>query len=225
MHVIIVGCGRVGATIVPDLVEAGHSVCVIDRHREAFRKLGPDFVGTTIVGVGFDRDVLRAAGIERTDGVAVAAVTSGDNSNIVVARVARETFGIEHVIARIYDPKRAVIYERLGITTVASVAWAAARALRKLLPASDLAPVWTDPTATFVMVEHAVPTHLAGRRVDDVEAEVAGKLTLIQRNGIQLLAQPGMLLQEGDRAHLIVADDATDRVAEMWGDAAPEVTA
>ena len=137
MHVIVVGCGRVGSTIARELAAEDHDVVVVDRRSEAFRRLGSDFAGRTLTGIGFDRDLLQSAGI--TEHSAVLAVTSGDNSNILIARVARETFGVQRVVARIYDPKRAVIYERLGIATVATVAWTAARAIRLVVP---------DPTAT-----------------------------------------------------------------------------
>ena len=119
MHVVIVGCGRVGSAVALDLTGAGHTVAIIDKRPEAFSRLGPNFPGQPITGIGFDRDRLLEAGIERAD--AVAAVTSGDNSNIMIARVARETYGVERVVARIYDPRRAAIYQRLGIPTVATV--------------------------------------------------------------------------------------------------------
>ena len=116
MHVVIVGCGRVGSALARGLVEGGHSVAIIDRKPEAFARLGPDFGGQIIVGIGFDREILISAGIEHAD--SVAAVTNGDNSNILIARVARENFGIDKVVARIYDPQRAAVYQRLGIATV-----------------------------------------------------------------------------------------------------------
>ena len=125
MHVVIVGCGRVGSTLGRELVAAGHTVAVIDRKSEAFSRLGESFSGQKIVGIGFDRDILIEAGIEKAG--ALAAVTNGDNSNILIARVAREEYGIERVVARIYDPKRAEIYERLGIATVATVKWTSER--------------------------------------------------------------------------------------------------
>ncbi len=216
MHIIVVGCGRVGSTIAPELIEHGHSVCVVDRKRDSFRKLGPGFAGQTLQGVGFDRDVLREAGIEQPD-VAVAAVTSGDNSNIMIARVARETFGVENVVARIYDPKRAQIYERLGITTVASVAWTAARVTRKLLPES-LQPSWTDPSAMFVLVERVVPAEGAGKSVGDIQTAVGGKIVLISRNGAQRIGERATLLQEGDRVHVMIAEADTDKLAAMFHD-------
>ncbi|MCX6404953.1 MAG: TrkA family potassium uptake protein, partial [Actinobacteria bacterium] len=121
MHVVIMGCGRVGAMLAHSLESLGNTVAVIDQDSSAFRRLGPDFKGLTIKGVGFDREHLIEAGIERAG--AFAAVSSGDNSNILAARTARETFGITNVIARIYDPKRAEVFERLGIPTVATVSW------------------------------------------------------------------------------------------------------
>ena len=132
MHVVVVGCGRVGSGLAATLENEGHSVAVIDRQARAFRRLPDDFKGRKIVGVGFDRERLRAAGIEEAG--ALAAVTNGDNSNIVVARVAREAYQIDRVVARIYDYRRAQIYERLGIPTVATVQWATERVLRKILP-------------------------------------------------------------------------------------------
>lgn len=132
MHIVIMGCGRVGSTLAHSLESRGHSVAVIDQNSDSFRRLGPDFGGITVTGIGFDGDVLRQAGIERAD--AFAAVSSGDNSNIISARLARETFGVSRVAARIYDQKRAQVYERLGIPTVATVRWTADRMIRHLVP-------------------------------------------------------------------------------------------
>ncbi len=124
VHVVIMGCGRVGSTLARSLEDRNHTVSVIDSSPDSFRRLGPDFNGDKITGYGFDQEVLEKAGIRRAD--AFAAVSSGDNSNIIAARVARETFGLEQVVARIYDPGRAEVYQRLGITTVATVKWTAA---------------------------------------------------------------------------------------------------
>src|SRR5918994_727409 len=121
MHVVIVGCGRVGSGLARIIEDQGHSVAVVDKQPKAFRRLHEGFAGQRIVGVGFDRDRLEEAGVRGSEG-AGAAVTSGDNSNILTARVARETFGVDRVVARIYDPRRAVIYERLGIPTIPTVA-------------------------------------------------------------------------------------------------------
>src|ERR1700745_4245569 len=142
------GCGRVGSTLAHILEDRGNTVAVIDRDPEAFRRLRPAFKGERVTGIGFDREVLSRAGIERADGFA--AVSSGDNSNIIAARVARETFGVRQVAARIYDPRRAEVYERLGIPTVATVRWTADQMLRKLLPESP-EPLWRGATGTVVL--------------------------------------------------------------------------
>ena len=150
MHIVIMGCGRVGSTLAHILEDRGNTVAVIDRDPEAFRRLRPSFKGDRVTGIGFDRDVLARAGIERADGFA--AVSSGDNSNIIAARVARETFGVQQVAARIYDPRRAEVYERLGIPTVATVRWTADQMLRKLLPESA-EPLWRDATGKVVLTQ------------------------------------------------------------------------
>lgn len=203
MHVIVVGCGRVGVAVARALDVRGHSVVVIDRKADAFRRLGGDFGGRTMTGVGFDRGVLQEAGI--APGCAVTAVTSGDNSNILIARVARETFGVERVVARIYDPKRAAIYERLGIPTIASVTWSEARIMRYLLP-HDAATEWIDPTSTFHLAERRVGAKAAGIPVAEIDA--AGmRVCLLARGARAQLPPPQLLLQEDDVIHVLVAAD------------------
>ena len=145
MHIVIMGCGRVGSMLARGLEERGHSVAVIDVNVDAFRRLGLDFQGITVSGVGFDREVLEAADIRHADGFA--AVSSGDNSNILAARVVREQYGIDNVVARIYDQGRAAVYERLGIPTVATVRWTVGQVMRRLLPEGS-EPVWRDPSGT-----------------------------------------------------------------------------
>ena len=168
MHVVIMGCGRVGSLLAHILEKQGHTVAVIDRNPDAFRRLGPDFEGRRISGVGFDRDTLHEAGIEEAS--AFAAVSSGDNSNIISARVARETFGIENVVARIYDPGRAEVYQRLGIPTVATVRWTADQIMRRLTPAGS-EPEWRDPTGAIVLAEvHIGDPGWVGRRINELEA-------------------------------------------------------
>lgn len=207
MHVIVVGCGRVGSDVARNLVAAGHDVVVVDRKAEAFRRLGDDFAGKTLVGVGFDRELLAAAGI--TEESAVAAVTSGDNSNILIARVAKETFGAKHVVARIYDPRRASIYERLGLATVATVAWTSERVLRHLLSAGTT-PDWIDPSAKFTMVERRVPAESAGTSIASLEAAISGRVALLHRFGDTSIPAPTTLLQEDDQIHVIVAAGQTE---------------
>lgn len=204
MHVIVVGCGRVGSTVARSLVEDGHDVVVIDRRAEAFRRLGDGFTGRTLTGIGFDRDILLEAGITETS--AVAAVTNGDNSNILVARVAREMFGVERVVARIYDTKRAAVYERLGIPTVAAVAWTSARVLRSLLPGSSDID-WSNPTSEFALIERRITAAQAGLAVADIDAS-GPHLCLLARDGHALLPAPTLLVQEGDVVHLMVSTDS-----------------
>ncbi len=208
MHVIVVGCGRVGSAVARELDSSDNTVCVIDRRADAFRRLGSAFGGSTLVGIGFDRNTLVEAGI--TPECAVAAVTSGDNSNILIARVARETFGVERVVARIYDPARAAVYERLGIATVASVAWTSTRVLRHVLPALESVD-WLDPSARFALVERRVPASAAGRAVADLDA-IGVRVTLLARNGETSIPPPSMLLQEGDLLHIMSAGGAVDAI-------------
>src|SRR6516164_5524120 len=153
MRVIVVGCGRVGSELTLRLTREGHDVAIIDKNRNAFRRL-QDWPGKRVVGFGFDRDDLLEAGIEQAS--AVAAVTSGDNTNILTARIARETFEIPHVVARIYDPRRALIYQRLGSPTVATVSWTVDQVLRRMLP-EEAVTAWTDPTGEINLVEHLLP--------------------------------------------------------------------
>ena len=209
MHVIVVGCGRVGSEVALNLAATEHSVIVIDRRADSFRRLGEDFKGKTMVGVGFDRDVLTEAGI--TPSCAVAAVTSGDNSNILIARVARETFGVQHVVARIYDPRRASIYERLGIATVASVTWTSARVLRHLL-LSDSTPDWIDPSAKFAMIERRVPAAAAGMAVAEIEGLSDGRVAVLGRFGEASIPASTTLLQEDDVLHVVVPADNAARL-------------
>src|SRR6187455_3308180 len=167
------GCGRVGSTLARSLEKRGHTVAVIDLDSEAFRRLGPDFAGKTVRGVGFDREVLLEAGIEDAEGFA--AVSSGDNSNILSARVVRETFGVHNVVARIYDPGRAEVYERLGIPTVATVRWTADQVLRKLLP-EGAEPEWRDPSGSVQLANLAAPVPWIGRDIVEFQAATGGRI-------------------------------------------------
>jgi trk system potassium uptake protein TrkA len=218
VHIVIMGCGRVGSTLAQILESRGHSVAVVDHNGESFRRLGPDFNGLTITGEGYDRQVLTAAGIERADGFA--AVSSGDNSNIISARVARETFGVQRVVARIYDPKRAEVYERLGIPTVATVRWTADRMLRHLLQ-EGTAELWRDPTSSVAIVE--VPVHSAwvGRPLRALEEASGARTAYLMRFGIGTLPTASTILQDGDQVFMLVTDDMVAGVTKITG-AAPE---
>jgi trk/ktr system potassium uptake protein len=195
VHVVIVGCGRVGSSLARDLSADGHTVAIIDRRADSLLRLGPDFTGTTVQGIGFDRDRLIEAGIEQAG--ALAAVTSGDNSNILVARVARENFGVEQVVARIYDPRRAVIYQRLGIMTVATVAWTTDQVLRRLIP--DARPAeWTDPTAKVCLVDRSLPDGWAGQSLADIEEAIGARVIAINRMGAATIPTARTMGQAGD---------------------------
>jgi trk system potassium uptake protein len=213
VHIVIMGCGRVGSTLAHILEDRGNTVAVIDRDPEAFRRLRPSFKGDRVTGIGFDRDVLARAGIERADGFA--AVSSGDNSNIIAARVARETFGVSQVAARIYDPRRAEVYERLGIPTVATVRWTADQMLRKLLPESA-EPQWRDATGKIILTQVAVSQAWIGEPVKLIEASVATRIAYIDRLGEAIVPQPATVLQHGDVVHVIARESDMDRVVASF---------
>jgi trk system potassium uptake protein TrkA len=218
LHVVVVGCGRVGSSLARILEEEGHTVAVIDKVAKAFRRLPEGFSGRTIQGVGFDRDHLRAAGIEEAG--ALAAVTNGDNSNIMVARTAREVFGIERVIARIYDPRRAAIYEKLGIPTIATVQWTTDRVLRRILPDAP-ATEWADPSANDVLVERPVAQAWTGRRLADLDLEGLARVAALSRLGVAQVPTADLVTQEGDVVYMAVG---ADRIADLDAHLAGEST-
>jgi trk system potassium uptake protein TrkA len=201
VHIVIMGCGRVGSTLARTLEKQGHSVAVVDQDPTAFRRLGSDFTGKRVTGVGFDQDTLREAGIEEAG--AFAAVSSGDNSNIIAARVARENFGVENVAARIYDPRRAEVYQRLGIPTVATVRWTADQMLRRLLP-SGAEPNWQDPSGAVQLAEIPFAPAWIGHRAVRLEQEAEVRVAFVTRLGQGILPTPDMVLQEGDLVHVML---------------------
>jgi trk system potassium uptake protein len=210
VHVVIMGCGRVGSSLAMSLADLGHEVTVVDQNPDAFRRLGA-FEGGRVTGLGFDRDTLHEAGIERAD--AFAAVSSGDNSNILAARVARETFGVTNVVARIYDPGRAEVYERLGIPTVATVPWAADQVLRRLLPHGSTSE-HTDATGSISLVEVGVHTGWVGTRLIRLESLTGTRVAFVTRLGRALLPGPDTVHQDGDRLHLLVRTGDLSAVEE-----------
>lgn len=221
MHVVIMGCGRVGSTLAQSLEARGHSVAVIDQNADAFRRLGDEFAGVTVTGVGFDQQVMAEAGIERAD--AFAAVSSGDNSNIISARVAREVFGVKAVVARIYDPRRAEVYERLGIPTVATVRWTADRILRHILPEGNNVEIWRDPTGTVSMVEIPIDTAWIGQPLRILEDATGARAAYLMRFGIGTLPTASTMLQDGDQVFFLITDDmraGVTRAAAAGPDAA-----
>ncbi|MBO3084207.1 potassium channel family protein [Cellulomonas fengjieae] len=215
------GCGRVGATLAKSLEDNGHSVSVIDQNPEAFRRLDADFGGNKVTGLGFDRDTLTQAGIE--DAFAFAAVSDGDNSNILAARVVRETFGVENVVARIYDPHRAEIYQRLGIPTVATVRWTAHQVLRRLLPmgATD---EWRDSSGQIQLSQVDVHPGWVGRPLRMLEDATGARIAYLTRYGDGLLPTATTVLQENDTVHVLMRADASALVERILT-SAPAVTA
>jgi trk system potassium uptake protein TrkA len=201
VHFVIMGCGRVGATLAHSLVTRGHDVAVIDQDPTAFQRLGPDFPGRRVKGVGFDREVMKDAGVPRA--FAFAAVSSGDNSNIIAARVARETFGVTRVVARIYDPARAEIFQRLGIPTVATVRWTADQTLHHLLPEGST-PDYFDPTGALVLSRVHVNARWTGRRLSEIEQLFGCRVAFVTRLGDAMIPTPDTVYQEGDELHLVV---------------------
>ncbi|GAA0456516.1 potassium transporter TrkA [Paractinoplanes deccanensis] len=212
MHVVIMGCGRLGSTLAQNLEARGHSVAVIDQNSDAFRRLGADFGGITVTGIGFDRDVMREAGIERAD--AFAAVSSGDNSNIISARLARETFGVTRVVARIYDARRAQVYERLGIPTVATIRWAADRMMRHLVPEGTI-EVFRDPTSVVSIVEAPLHRDWVGRTLRSLEERTGARVAYLMRFGMGTLGTPSTVIQDGDQVFMLVTDETVAAVLDI----------
>ena len=218
MHVIIAGCGRVGSELATNLQRLGHSIVVIDKNRKSFERLKADFSGTQVVGFAFDREVLQEAGIDNAD--AFAAVTSGDNSNILAARVAKDHYRVPHVVARIYDPRRAQIYQRLGIQTVATVRWTTDQILRSLIP--DEVPVeYTVDNGEVVVTAFPAPPELIGKKALDVDDAGLRRVVAVSRFGIPRIPDKAFTIQDGDivylsaaRGHLGDMDEQIKRVGE-----------
>ncbi|AKT52006.1 potassium channel family protein [Arsenicicoccus sp. oral taxon 190] len=218
MHFVIMGCGRVGSTLALSLEEAGHDVAVVDQSASAFRRLGRGFEGRRVKGIGFDRDTLKEAGIEQA--YAFAAVSNGDNSNILAARVARETFGVEHVVARIYDPRRAEIYQRLGIPTVATVQWTVDRVVRRLMPQGSV-PEFIDPSGQIALSEVSIDRSWVGRRLAAMEEASGARVAYLTRFGQGVLPGPDTVLQEGDIVRFLSTTDAIPTIERVLADAPP----
>ncbi len=215
------GCGRVGATLALSLEARGHTVAVIDQNADAFRRLDAGFAGRKVTGLGFDRDTLTQAGID--DAFGFAAVSDGDNSNILAARVVRETFGVANVVARIYDPRRAEIYERLGIPTVATVRWTADQVLRRMLP-MGAAGEFRDASGLVVLAEVDVHPAWIGRSVRSLEQATGARVGYLTRFGDGMLPGGDAVVQENDVVHVLVQHDRLEIVEQLLS-RAPEVSA
>jgi trk system potassium uptake protein TrkA len=218
VHFVIMGCGRTGSTLAQMVEDRGHSVAIVDQNPDAFRRLGPHFEGRRVVGPGFDRDTLTEAGIQ--DAYAFAAVSNGDNSNILAARVARETFGVSNVVARIYDPGRAEVYQRLGIPTVATVRWTADQMARRLLPSGAISE-YRDPSGALVLAEVQVHGGWVGSRMPAIEAACPARVGFLTRLGEGLVPGPDTVYQEGDLVHVVTRHDDVPEVERIL--AAPPV--
>jgi trk system potassium uptake protein TrkA len=216
VHIVIMGCGRVGAALAMQLAPLDHTLSIIDQEPLAFRRLGDQFPGNQVKGVGFDRDTLIEAGIEQAG--AFAAVSSGDNSNIIAARVARETFGVQRVVARIYDPKRAEVYERLGIPTVATVPWTSSRLLKAVL-GETTAEAWRDPSGAVALIAVAPHEGWIGKSIADFEAATGTRAAIYTRFGTGQLPLPSTLIQSGDTLHVMAADEQRATLHQIAGHA------
>ena len=212
-HFVIMGCGRVGVSLAHTLDESGHSVAIIDQDDRAFRRLRASFGGRKVTGVGFDRDTLKHADIQNA--YAFAAVSSGDNSNILATRVARETFHVPHVVARIYDPGRAEIYQRLGIPTVAAVRWSADQVLRRILPEQSIDGDYRETSGRLLLGELSLNDGWLGRSLKDIEAAGGVRIAYLTRFGEGMLPTDETSYQQGDIVHAMMKTTATDEIGRI----------
>jgi trk system potassium uptake protein TrkA len=214
MRITIIGCGRVGAGLARQLALDGHEVTAVDSDAAAFERLRPGFTGRTVAGTALDRGVLVQAGIEQAD--ALAAVTGSDELNAVVARLAVDRFGVPRVVARMYDPRQADLYRRLGILTISPVAWGIGR-LSELLALTDVGTLLTLGAGQVDLTQIAVPPALDGRRCG--ELEVAGEIDVvaITRGARTFLPDSELPLRAGDIAYVVVAAGAGTRLETLLG--------
>jgi len=209
MRVIVMGCGRVGEQISRLMAAEGHAVAVIDQNAEALARLGSDFSGQRVLGLGFDRRVLLEAGIEQAE--AFAATSSSDNANIVAARLARNVFHVPRVVARLFDPQRAEIYRRLGLVTISSTTWGAER-IHELLTHGDLDPVHSFGNGEVCLLSVDVPVHLVGRTVANLVIQGEIIVAAITRDGGALIPTLGTQFRGSDVLHLVVLASAMERL-------------
>src|SRR4030042_5919057 len=214
MKVIIMGCGRVGEQLARLLVDEGHQVVVIDYDTRALARLGPNFKGQRISGVGFDREVLMKAGIEQAD--AFAAASSSDNANIVAARIAHNIFHVPRVVARLVDPRRAEIYRRWGILTISSTTWGAER-LRELLTSAELDPILSFGSGEVSLLNIEVPPHLIGRMVKDLSVPTEIVVVAITRQGAAFIPTMGSQFKEGDILQVALQSSSLERFKTLLG--------
>lgn len=214
MKFLIIGCGRVGAGLAKTLISRGHSVSIVDMNPLAFEKLGDRFKGQIVLGIGFDRDVLLQAGIDRADGVA--AVTASDEANVVASRIARDIFRVPKVVARLYDTRQAEIYSRLGLQTIAPTSWGINR-IADLLLYSPMEVVFSIGNGEVDLVETEIPPLLVGRTVRDLTVVGEIHIVSITRANKTFLPTLGTILREEDLLHLAVLTTSTKRLKELLG--------
>jgi trk system potassium uptake protein len=214
MKVIIMGCGRVGEQLGWLMSDEGHAVAVIDYDPAALARLGVNFRGQKVTGIGFDRDVLVEAGIEQAD--AFAATSASDNANVVAARIARNIFHVPRVVARLYDPRRAEIYQRLGLLTISSTTWGAKR-IRELLTHSDVDPVLTFGNGDVNLLTIETPALLTGKMVKHVSIPGEIQVIAISRQGQAFIPLLGTEFQPGDTIHLAILASSMDRYKVLLG--------
>lgn len=219
-HFVIMGAGRVGVMLAHTLEDSGHTVAVIDQNEQAFRRLRKDFSGKKITGVGFDRETLKRAGIE--DAYAFAAVSSGDNSNIISSRVARETFRVAHVVARINDPNRAEFYQRLGIPTVAAVRWSTDQVLRRILPEQAMAGDFREASGRLILAELQLNDEWAGHALTDIEEAAGVRIAYLTRFGEGILPSAQSSYQQGDVVHAMMRIEDINEISSVL--ASPPLT-
>jgi trk system potassium uptake protein TrkA len=214
MHVIIVGCGRVGASTAAELARAGHDVVVIDRDPDAFRLLPTGFTGRTLVGTGFDREVLESAGIREAD--ALVASASGDNTNAVAARIAKETYRVPDVVARIFDPRRADIYRRYGVQTFAPTSWSVSKIV-ELIVSPHLEREMAFGNGEVQLLAAWVPVHLVGKPVRDLAIPGEIRVALLVRMGKGIVPVSGTALEKDDQVFVVIHQTAVEKFQRMMG--------
>jgi trk system potassium uptake protein TrkA len=212
MKLIIIGCGRWGAGLAQTLSRRGHAVTVVDQDPAAFARLGASFKGQAIAGVGFEREVLLQAGIERADGLA--AVTTSDDANVVAARMAKQVFHVPRVVARLYDPLKADVYRRLGLQTITPVDWGVNR-IAELLCYSHLDTILSLGNGEVDLVEAEVPPLLAGRTVRELTLSGEVQVAAVSRGGKTFLPTLGTAFEAGDVIHVVVLAASVDRLKTL----------
>jgi trk system potassium uptake protein len=214
MRIIVMGCGRVGEQVSRLMADEGHDVVVIDKNPQALKRLGPDFKGRQILGIGFDRDILISAGIEQAD--AFTATSASDNANVLAARIARNIFRVPRVVARLYDPLRAEIYQRLGLLTISSTSLGAER-IRQMLTHAEMDPLMTFGGGEVCLCTIEVPHRLVGQMVRQLNIPGEINVISITRQGQAFIPMSGTEFRAGDLAHLTLLASSMERFREMIG--------